>query len=268
MFTTGAKYFFGVTLFGLVAALVYGFGSGGGLLGVLTLGLRGGAGELFGMVVLASVAASALFLGLVIIAFRDADAEALAAYAHTEVVPQVAPPASESYWPVIGAFGVGITLVGLVVGVGLVILGVAILIVTVVEWMVKAWADRATGDPEVNRNIRNRLMYPIEIPLMGALTIAVLVLSVSRLLLSVSEHASVAVAGTFAVLILAGLFFVAYRPHVSRSVIAALLLIGALAVLAGGIIGASVGERDFEQHEGPPATQEGSMPTTWHLQEV
>ena len=88
MFTTGAKYFFGVTLFGLVAALVYGFGSGGGLLGVLTLGLRGGAGELFGMVVLASVAASALFLGLVIIAFRDADAEALAAYAHTDVVPR------------------------------------------------------------------------------------------------------------------------------------------------------------------------------------
>ena len=26
------------------------------------------------------------------------------------------------------------------------------------------WSERATGDAEVNRQIRNRLMYPIEIP--------------------------------------------------------------------------------------------------------
>lgn len=276
MVTTGAKYFFGVTIFGFAAALVYGFGSRGGMLGVLTFGLRGGTGELAGIVVLLSVTTVALFLGLVVVAFRDADADAVAAYARTDEVPQVSPPASESYWPVVGAFAVGITLVGLVVGVGLVILGLAILVVTIFEWMVKAWADRATGDAEVNRSIRNRLMYPVEIPLIGALTIAVIVFSVSRLLLSVSEQAAVAVAGTFAVLILAGLFFIAYRPDINRSVVAALLLAGALAVLAGGIVGASVGERDFEKREEPaggPAPgegQEGSMPgpVTWHLQEA
>lgn len=265
MVTTGAKYFFGVTLFGMVATLVYGWGSGGGMLGVLTLGLRGGVGELTGFTVLVCLAVTAVFLGGVTTAFRDADAEAVSQVAHTDEVPAIARPASDSYWPVVAAFAVTITLVGLVVGVGLVILGLILLGVTIVEWMVKAWADRATGDPEVNQSIRDRVMHPIEIPLMVAAGIAVLVFSVSRLLLTVPEHASVAVAGTFAVLVLAGAFLVAYRPTLGRSAVAALLLIGGLAVITAGVIGASVGERDFEKHGEQPTQSEGSLaPMTWH----
>ena len=51
--------------------------------------------------------------------------------------------------------------------------GVIVGIVVLLEWMVSAWSERATGDPEVNRRIRNRVMNPIEIPLFGAIGVAV-----------------------------------------------------------------------------------------------
>ena len=38
-----------------------------------------------------------------------------------------------------------------------------------IEWTMQAWSDRATGDPAVNREIRNRVMLPIEVPVAGAL---------------------------------------------------------------------------------------------------
>ena len=54
-----------------------------------------------------------------------------------------------------------------------------------VEWMVLAWSDRATGDPETNRLVRNRIMAPFEVPLAGFLVVAGSVVAFSRLLLTV-----------------------------------------------------------------------------------
>ena len=42
-------------------------------------------------------------------------------------------------------------------------------LVVLLEWMVSAWADRASGDEAANRRIRNRIMYPLEIPVFGAI---------------------------------------------------------------------------------------------------
>src|SRR6266508_4776482 len=123
MFTTGAKWFFGVTGFALLAALVYGLGSGSGLMGVLTLGLKGGAGELAGLTRLGSLSAASALVGTVVLAYRDADAEDIRVRLDTDVVPAAGPPATPGYWPVVAAFGAAVVLLGLVVGAGLVALG-------------------------------------------------------------------------------------------------------------------------------------------------
>jgi hypothetical protein len=259
MFTTGAKWFFGVTIFGLLAGVVYGLGSGSGLMGVLTLGLKGGAGELAGLVVLMSLAAASALVGSIVLAYRDADAEEIRARLHTEVVPPATPPATPSYWPVVGAFGAALVVLGVVVGAGLVTLGLFVMAIALVEWMVQAWSDRATGDPEANRQIRNRIMYPLEIPLGGLLIVGTIIFLLSRVLLTLPEQGSTTIAIVIAAVVLAVCFFVAARPHITKGLIVGLIALGAVVVLISGVIAAARGEREFETHE----TEEGMVWDGW-----
>ena len=94
-----------------------------------------------------------------LVSFRDAGATA---QAELLGVDRVAPTTdvTGSVWPVIGAFGAATMAVGLVLNVGVFITGVAICAVVAVEWLMDAWADRATGDREANRTLRNRIMAP------------------------------------------------------------------------------------------------------------
>jgi hypothetical protein len=249
MFTTGSKWFLGLAGFGVVAALVYGWGSGGGLLGVVTLGLRGSVGELAGITVFVALVAGAAVLAVGALAFRDADARALAEMAHTDVVPAAEAPDRPGYWPLVGAFAVAITVLGLVVGPELVVIGLILASVVAIEWTIRVWSDRATGDPEANRRIRNVLLYPLELPLVGALIAAVVVLGLSRILLSLSKAGSAVFAIVLASLILGIAFVVATRPHFSRTLVVTVLVIGAIGVIVGGIVAAAEGEREFEPHE-------------------
>ncbi len=272
MFTSGSKYFFGLALFAFFAAVVYGAASGDHtgpismIVGPLTLGYKGAVGDHVGYSILMGLSVTSLFLGCVVVAFRDDDAAALAEVAHTESVPDVLPPASPSYIPIFAAFGAATALVGLVVAAPLFLLGVVILVMVTVEWAVKVWSDRATGDPEVNQRIRNRIMYPIEIPVIGAIVIAFFVVGISRTLLALPEiGADILFGAVPAVILLVGVL-IANRERVSKNVVVAIILIGGLAVLVGGVISASVGGRHFEKHQdkteqGAPSVQPAASGT-------
>lgn len=245
----GARWFYGLALIATGAALAYGWGSRGGLNGVLTAGLMGAIGEHNGMVLLLSVAVTALFVGGVVTAVRDADPDVVTATAGADVLPEARPPADLSHWPLLGALGVGITVVGLVVGSLLTVVGLFVVGIALVEWAVQAWADRASGDPQANREIRNRLMYPIEFPVAGALGILLLVLCVSRVLLALPKAGSNAVAIAFASLVLLGAALFAYKPKLGKGLVAVLAAVLGVAVIAGGIIAAAEGSRTFAPHE-------------------
>lgn len=249
MFTTGSKLFFGVAAAALVAAWVYGLSTGGDPVGVLSGGMKGGVGERLGYTVLASLAGLSGFLGCVVAAFRDADPEAQAAVVGADL-PPAAPPTSSSAWPAVGAFGALLAAVGLVVGAPLFVAGVVVTGIVVVEWMVQAWADRATGDPEVNRTLRNRVMFPIEIPAIAVIGIGLLVLGVSRVLIALPAAGATIVAIVVASLILAIAALLSARPRVSANLVALLAVLGGLAVVAGGVIGAVVGPAELDHHEG------------------
>ena len=119
--------------------------------------------------------------------------------------------------------------------------------VVLIEWAVQAWADHATGDPATNRQIRNRLMNPIEFPAAGLLAIAVVVAAFSRLFLSLSADAAVWVGiGITGVIILVGFFF-ASRPRISANIVVGVLLVAALVVIGLGIGGAVSGQREFHE---------------------
>jgi hypothetical protein len=262
MITTGSKWFFGLAAAAVVAAVVYGWGSRGGFEGAMLFGFKGAVGELAGYAMLTFLAVAAASLGFAAAAFRDADAEAVAQVAGSDQVPEVEAPRSASYWPVVGAFGVVLALLGLAISEAFFLVGIVVIAIVLVEWVVQAWADRATGDPEVNQAIRNRMMFPIEIPLAAVIGILVFVLSVSRVLLALPKAGSNAIGIGAATLIFLGGLLLAYRPRLGRNVVAGLLVVGALAVVTGGIVSGAVGERDFEKHteeHDEPAGEEHGM---------
>lgn len=247
MFTTGFKFFFGLGIALATGAVVYGYTSGGNHMGPISMGWKGGVGDHLGYGLLLGLALVAMTIALFLVTFRDADP---AAQAHYMGVDQVATttPVTRSFWPVVGAFGAGTMAIGLVLHTAVFVVGLCVVGAVAIEWMMDAWSDRATGDPEANRALRNRVMSPIEIPAAGAAGVGVVVLAVSRILLASSKNGAVIVAAVVAVLILGLAVLVTQRPHISKNLAAGLALTLGVAVLAGGIVATVTGEREFHPH--------------------
>lgn len=248
MFTWGSKYLFGIAVVAFLAAVVYGLVSGGGPVGVLSMGYKGGVGEHVGYTILMSASFTALVLGIVSVIVRDGDAEDMAALAGSEAVLAVKPPTGMSIAAPLAAFGIGSLAVGLAVSEAFLWLGVAVLFVVGIEWMVHAWSDQATGDDEVNTIIRRRVLGPIQVPMLGSLIIAVVVLGLSRILLAVSKTGSVVIVVVAATFVFLSAILIS-KAKAPRAIVSAIVTFGAVAVLAGGIVGAVVGERDFHHGE-------------------
>ena len=249
MITKGSRFFFGFAALAYVGAIVYGLSTGGHVFGVFSLGYKEAVGEHLGYTLLLGAAAVSAFLGFICIALRDADPEAEAQVAHVDHAPPAEAINRTNFWPIVAAFSLGALAIGLVVGSQLFVAGCIGIAIVIVEWGIRNWADRRTGDPEVNREIRNRIMLPIEIPVGALLCIGVLVALISRVLLATPKEGSTGVAIVVALLVLGTATLIATKPRLSANLISGLLLLGGIAVLAAGITAASVGTRDFEQHE-------------------
>ncbi|MGH9003973.1 MAG: hypothetical protein ACRDYV_12670, partial [Acidimicrobiia bacterium] len=200
MITTGSKWFYGFGFLSLVLAAAYGWSTGGNGLGPVSVGYKGGVGDHLGYGILLSAAVVSFVWGMVTTAVRDADAVAVAQVAGSDTVPAVL-PARPSYWPPVAAFGAALVVIGLVSEAVIFVYGLIVLGIVLVEWAVQTWADNATGDPETNRRIRNRLMNPIEYPAAGLLALGVLALAFSRVFLTLSADVAVWVALAAAVVV-------------------------------------------------------------------
>ncbi len=251
MFKSASKFAFGLAGVGFLAAIVYGIATSDqgpidSFLGPLTLGYKGGVGDHVGYSILITLSFLSLSLGIFLSSLRDADPEAEAQLVGLESVPEAPAPATANYWPVIGAFSAAALVIGLAVGPAMFVVGAVGLTITVFEWAARAWADRATGDPAVNDAIRNRFMYPVEIPGLAVLGIAGIVLAVSRILLALPKVGSYLVFGLVPALILAVGYLVFSKPKLSQNAVAAMLLVGGIAILGGGVAAAIAGEREHE----------------------
>lgn len=256
MITTGSKFFYGLAALLALAAVVYGYASGGGGVGPISVGYKGGVGEHLGYGVLLAAAIASLFAGFCTTAFRDADPEPTANLLGTDTVPP-ATTTGTSFWPVVGAFGVVLTVVGVVLNNVFFVAGLIALGAVAVEWTMQAWSDRATGDPAVNREIRNRVMLPIEVPIAGALAIAVVVVGYSRVFLAVSKLGAVWIALAIAATIFVIGTILSLRPRIRTDLVAGLLAAAAVVTIGLGIFGAVAGEREFEHHGEEHAEEHG-----------
>lgn len=242
MIPTGSKLWFGVAGFALVATAAYFLASNG---------------EEYGSMVLLSLVVAGFTLGLLLSLIGDGDERSPAGGAPvgggapegTGAPVSTAVLQLAAAWPVMAAVGAGLAVVGLATGGLLLYLGLLLVAAAGAEWMVQAWAERATADPEHNRSLRNRLMYPVEIPVLAVAAVAVVVIAFSRVLLAVSKVGSTVVAIVVATAILGAAFLITSRPRLSSSLLTVVVGLGVIGLLGGGIVGAVAGEREFEVHE-------------------
>jgi hypothetical protein len=270
MITRGSKFFYAAAVVGFLAALLYGFLTGAaehsGVLGVfeegdivnsivgpLSLGWKGWVGEHVGYSVLMGFAAVMAGLGGFCTAFRDGSPDVLVQMEGkdpaTATNPAIPSPIGLSYWPIVGGFAVGVAVVGLAVDTLLFWVGVLLAAVVLVCWTVRAWAERATGDQTVNRQLRHELFDPLEVPVLAVLTLGVIVLCVSRLLLALPQTAAVYVIIVAAVVVFGLAFVLASRPELKRSLVIAVLLVGGVVIIGAGIAGGVAGEQHVGEEE-------------------
>lgn len=220
MFTTGSKFFIGLSALGAVSFAVF---------MVLVNPSSIGATALFGFVPAVALAAWLALWS------RDGEPD--------ESSPAASAVPSPGMWPFMAAAGVALVLVGTITRPAVLILGVVVVVAAFVEWTVQSWSDRASADPAHNADLRGRIMQPLEFPVLATIGSAVVILSFSRIMLAVSKSAGAVLFIVFASLVLVGGVLFAVRPGLKRSLVAGVCAVGAVGLVAGGVGGASSGIR-------------------------
>lgn len=235
MFTTGSKLFFGATALSTVGAVVFAFSNGGptGIMGTV------------GLLTLASVFA---FLAGLNYFNRDGNVPAMEqGVQHTSAAAQR--PVGSSMWPLIGAVGVAGLAIGAVSKPVVFKVALVVVLAAVVEWMVQGWSERASADPQYNAALRKRLLHPLEFPILGAIVLAFIVYSFSRILLGAAKEAGLVLFMVIGALIAIGGFLFASKSNLSRSTVVGVCSIAAVALLGAGVASALKGQREIEVHE-------------------
>jgi len=232
MIPFGSRLLLGATLLATVAAVAYGVSVGG------SLGTTG---------LITAAIALALLTGINIYA-RDSDVSSMDPAAATDsAAARPAPPSS--VWPMVGALGAVLVVIGLVSYPVVFVFGVIALLASTVEWMVAAWSERASADDRFNTGIRQRIAHPAEFPVLAALTAAIVVYSFSRIMLFLSKTGGPAAFGVLAALVLAAGFVIAFRPQVRNATVSGVAAISVIGLVAGGVVAALAGEREMHPHE-------------------
>jgi hypothetical protein len=264
MFTTAFRFFAALASVTLVAALVVGWTSESQepmdrILGPLTLGWKGSVGNHFAYAVLIGLFFMAAALAGILIAFRDADPEAEAQVVRADTVPLTRAPAGNNYIPALAAFGFVVMLIGFATdATAFAVGGLVVIVAAAVTWTLRAWAERATGDDEINAELYHRFIDPLRTPVLAIATIAFVVVALSRVLLAVSKTGSVVVFGVVATIFFVIAVLLALYPKSTRTIATIVVVFAAVAILVAGVVGALAGERDIEHHGGDESTSEGT----------
>jgi hydrogenase-4 membrane subunit HyfE len=234
MFTTGSKLLLGATVLSVAAAIVFGASNGGatGWLGTVAL-----------------VSAAVVFALLFGVNYytRDGNVSAMSQEAVAEAAA-AQPPAGRSLWPLFAAMGVAAIAVGAVSKPIVLKAGVVVVLAAAVEWMVQAWSERASADPEYNAGLRKRILHPLEFPVLAAAGLAAMIYSFSRIMLWIDKSGGPVVFIIIGALVLFGGFVLASRPSLKKGVVAGVCTIGALGLVSTGAVMAVDGQRTIEAH--------------------
>ena len=227
MITSSSKLFYGLGGLSIAAAVLWMISGNSAL----------------GSVALFFLATALIFMGAIASFTRDGHVLSTDTAAHASSAASQRSP-RQSLWPLGTAISIGFLVVGLISSPGIFKVGVALTIAMLGEWMVQNWAERGSSDAAYNTKIRDYIVHPLELPVAGALLLAVIVLSFSRLMLSLEKSAGVAVFGVAAALVLTFGTLLAFRRNVSRRIVGAVCGVVLVALAGAGVATALDGERE------------------------
>ena len=228
MLTTGSKQFLGLSSLAFVALVVYGVTQNFGALGSI--------GLLSLLVVAAGLGAFTLYT-------RDANVSSMDEV-QVRTAAAAAEPVSASAWPLVGALGGVLLVIGVITDSRWFVAGIVVIIVVIAEWMILGWSERASADKAYNAEVRERVLHPVELPIAGAVVLIVIIFGFSRMMLALPRDAGPALFVVSAGLIAVFGAILARRSSVRKGVVAGICAVGIVAVLAAGIASAVTGERD------------------------
>lgn len=234
MFSYATKVLTALTGSALVAALVFG--------AVVS--------DHVGVVLMLAVALAALVAIVVVVAsgvfdvapYIPADAPAPERRAHTP-----GEPGRASGWPAAAAASLAVLAVGAATSAPVLDAGVILLVLSAVGWFTAAWRDHPSWTGRVSTRVTNRFVAPFGTPVLGGVLLAVIAISISRVLLASDEKIAPLIALVVALVVLLGFFWIASRPRLTSSVLIGLSAIAGVALVGAGVAGASQGERHFEE---------------------
>jgi plastocyanin len=158
-----------------------------------------------------------------------------------------------SPWPFVAAAALGIFAIGVAVGHSLVIVGLVCGFIAAAGWLSQAWRHDTSFTAREGARISSRLLSPVGLPIVAVGLIAVIVISISRLLLTLPRTGSIIAALALAVLLLVAFFMLAARPDLGRNSLVFLGCLAVVAVVSAGSVSAAHGYRTFDHPETGPA---------------
>jgi hypothetical protein len=227
MITTSSKLFYGLGAVAFAAAIVWMIANGGGS----------------GAVALVFVAIASIFLGAIASYVRDGHVLSTDIEQH-DSAPAAQRGSGRSWFPLGVALSLGMVVVGLVTSPGIFKVGIALMFAMLGEWLIQNWSDRASDDAGYNDRVRGRVVHPLEIPIAGALLLAVIVLSFSRVFLSLSVSAGPIVFAIVGALVLLFGSMLSIRPGTSRRVVGTICGVAFVGLSVVGVVLALDGERE------------------------
>ncbi|MEI6403312.1 MAG: hypothetical protein WCP59_14120 [Actinomycetota bacterium] len=234
MFTTGSKLFIGATTLSLAATIVVGSTTSGGAGSLATIGLI-------------SLTVALAFLTGIVVFVRDANVRGVEPGATTASAAAQSAPAA-SMWPLVSAVGLLLIGVGLITAPVVFKAGLVVLFAAAAEWMIQGWSERASASASYNTEVRRRILFPLEFPVLGAVIGAVVVYSFSRIMLYLTKEAGPVVFIVVASLILVGGILFAVKPKLSKGFVGGVCAVAMLALVGTGVATAVSGQRSIHEH--------------------
>ena len=154
-----------------------------------------------------------------------------------------------SNWPVLGALALGLLAAGAALDGSLTLLGVIVALVAAFSWFAQVWREHPSWTQEMTDRVNERFVVPFGLPGTIFLLVGVGVVALSRLFLAVSAEAAPIIGIVIAFALLGGFYLISTRS-LGRQALASISTVAVGLVLAAGVAGALMGEREFHHTGG------------------
>jgi hypothetical protein len=226
----GTKALFAMAFLTLVTSVAYGMATNDGS----------------ATTVLGFAAAGAFTLGLLIL-FADPDRAPWVApdTPLAQQSPAGGRPAAPSAWPLAGGVALAVLVVAAATDAVVVVTAGLLMTLVGLGWLFQHWSEDEGFTARYGLRLKERLLLPVGLPVGVFALVAVIAISLSRVLLALSEQGTRIVAFAVAAAIILSGFAIAATERMARTALLLLCSFALLAVVGAGVAGLVHGERHF-----------------------